>query len=296
MRRTIEITNLNGDTGIGVVSSQLPMDLDYLAFYLVNEGAALVVADMPDFKLIMNSDLVRNYEGTLQDNMNQGDLLDAFAVDQIMPIHLDQLGMKAISATYGTTMNTLSPDPSTGNTITKARIQLKTQGAASPTWRLFADVDDSGNGGPGFVERIQTYGANNIGTSEKSYATVLPFGTFDVRFWRRIFVHNLSGATTVTLARLLKGKARNEIHKRTRPLDLRILADYRQRALFGDINYLIDGTETGIAESFDTMMRNRFFKPDNGSERMITVGQMDLRLTGDAAGLVDLTLDTLGEL
>jgi len=297
MRRTIEITNLNGGSGVGVASSQLPMDLDYFVFYWVNSTPGMAASDVPDMKLYMNSDLVRQYTGTLQDDMNQVDVLDAYAVDNIMVMHLDQLGMKSITASYGTTMNTLSPDPQTGNTITNARVELTNTAGVPPTWRLFADVDDAGNGGPGFVERIKTYAQNNIGTGEKSYDNVLPFGTLDVRFWRRLYIHNLVTATTITLGRLLRASKQNEVFKRTTPLDSRILADYKIRQLSGTVSFLLDGTETGIAEMWDTMKATpKKLRAANGGERVMTAGLMSLRLTADAAGTVDITLDSLGEL
>jgi len=297
MRRTIEITNLNGNQGFAVASSQLPMDLDYFVFYWVNTTPGITVANLPNMKLYMNSDLVRDYTGTFQDEMNQVDTLDAYAVDNIMVMHLDQLGMKSITATYGTTMATLSPDPQTGLTITNARVELTADGGVSPNWRLFADVDDSGNGGPGFVERVKTYGGNNIGTSERAYDNVLPFGTLDVRFWRRLFMSNFQGGpTTITLGRLLVASKQNEVFKRTTPLDARILADYGVRQLAGSVNFLIDGTETGIAEMFDSMrMIPKKSRVPNGP-RIQSMGLMSLRLAADAAGQVDISLDTIGQL
>jgi len=293
MRRTIEITNLEGSGSIGVVSSQLPMGLDYLAFYLVDELGAVAIADVSDIKLFANTDIIRQYSGTFQNDMNQVDFLASFAADNILSIHLDMLNMKTVQATYGTTLNTLSPDPVTGNTITSARVEVTLGGAAVPRWRLFADVDDSGAGGPGFIERIRVYGNETIGTAERSFAKTLPFGTFDVRYWRRLFVANVS-AGAISLGRLLRGSEQAEVFKRTAALDARILGNYGIRQLAGSISFLLDGTETGIPETFDTMVKG----PNMNAKaaKMISVGNMDFRLTNSAAATCDLVLDTIGQL
>jgi len=293
MRRTIELTNLNGQTAVGILSGQLPMALDYMAFYFVDESGNVLIADMSDFKLYMNADLVRQYSGIQGDSINQGDFLDSFVSDNIFSVHLDQLRMKTIEATYGTTMNTLSPDPVTGKTITSSRFELTTNAGLAPAWRVFADVDDAGAGGPGFVERVRVYGNNTIGTSEKSFDNVLPFGTLDVRFWRRLFVSNVS-AGNITLGRILRGSGQEEVFKRTRNLDLRILADYAVRQLVAPTDFLFDGTETGIPETWDTMM---IAGPQPGGDAppgLISVGQMSARLTNSGAATCDLILDTIG--
>lgn len=299
MRRTIELTELNGQNGPGILSVQLPMGLDYMALYFVDTAAALAIANLTDQKMYLGSDLVRQYTGVIQDSaLNQGDRLPAFATDNILSEHFDQIGMKNVLATYGTTINTLSPDPQTGKIITTARVEVTTT-VNAPVWRVFADVDDSSAGGPGFVERIRTYGNLTLGTAERSFATVFPFGTPDVRFWRRLYVHNLS-AGTITEARLMRGSAQNEVFKRTAALDARIIGDYRLRDIVAPVDFLIDGTETGIPETWDTMKRNP--AKVNGAPNvaalpdLVTVGLMDLRLTNSAAATGSITLNTIGSL
>ncbi len=292
MRRTIQLTNVEGSGAVGIFSCQLPMGLDYFAFYFVDTLAAALIADISNLKHYMNGEIMRDLTGTQQQQFNLCDKLGAMVVDGILPLHLDMLNMKTIQASYGPTMNTLSPDPETGKTITSSRLELTLGGSNTPSWQLFADVDDSGAGGPGFVERIKVFGNNNVGTSEKSYATVLPFGTPDVRYWRRILVSNVSSGN-ITLGRLLRGSGQEEIFKRSRTLDTRILADYGFRANGTGVNFSLDGTETGIPETFDTMRAVDSQDPKKG---LITVGSMDLRLTNSSnAQTLDLLHNTMGK-
>jgi hypothetical protein len=298
MRRTVQITNVEGAGSQGVFSAQLPMGLDYFAFYFVDTNAAALVPDISNIKHFMGSDIMRDLTGTQQQQINLSDILDPMATDGIFPLHLDMLSMKTIQATYGPTMNTLSPDADTGRTITSSRLELTLGGANVPAWQLFADVDDAGAGGPGFVERVRVYGNLTIGTSEKSFATVLPFGTPDVRFWRRIFITNVS-AGNITLGRLLRSSENNEVFKRSRTLDARILSDYKFRVNGTGVNFSLDGTETGIPEMWDTMIQNPLNKANGGKSdgvpMFMTVGQMDLRLTNSAAATADIILNTMGK-
>ncbi len=97
----------------------------------------------------------------------------------------------------------------------------------------------------------------------------------------------------ITLGRILRSSAQNEIYKRSRTLDTRILADYGFRANGTGVNYSIDGTETGIPETFDTMMP---VDPKDPSKGLLTVGTMDLRLTNSSnAQTLDLIHVTMGK-
>jgi hypothetical protein len=292
-RRTILLTNVQGNSSIGTFSAQLPMGLDYLAFYAEDTSGTVLIANITNVRHYMNSEIVRDITGVQQDSFNITDKNNGFVTDNILSIHLDMLRMKTVKATYGPTMNTLSPGgAASGNkTITSSRLEIWTNGSNTPAWTLWADVDDSSVGGPGYIERIKAFQNNNVGTTEKSYATVMPFGTPDVRYWRRILVSNLSqtgGATTISLARLLRSSQQNEIYRRDLAIDKHILADYQLRQLSTNIYFLLDGTETGIPETFDTMM------PSNVAGQVVSVGTMDFRLTATAAQTVDLLQNTLG--
>jgi hypothetical protein len=199
------------------------------------------------------------------------------------------IGMKTIQATYGPTMNTMSPDADTGKTITSSRLEITLGGANVPKWTLWADVDDNGNGGPGFIERIKVFGSLSMGTSEKSFVTTFPFGTPDVRYWRRLLVTNVSGGFTTSLGRLLRGSSQSEVFKRTKAIDARILADYRIRTQPAGLDFTFDGTETGVPETWDTM------QPSADGKMMETVGTMDTRLTSTGAATFDAILNTMGK-
>ena len=312
MRRTIQLTGVDGATGVGTFSCNLPMNLDYFAFYAIDLAAAVVLADIPNINLYAQSQTLRQYNGIQQGIMNVFDKLPAYSADSCLSIHLDQLGMKTVQATYGPTLNTLSPDPITGKSITTARLEVITNNVAHvPNWQLFADVDDSGNGGPGNLERIKVFGSLNVGTAEKSFATVFPFGTPDVRFWRRLLVTNIS-AGSITLGRLLRGSAGAEVFKRTGAIDLHVINDYGVRnptfsAGVAGLVFALDGTETGIPEMWDTMVPNgAFIQPQPKAtppvvgtpdlQPFLTVGTMDLRLTASAPATCDIIHSTMGPL
>ena len=314
MRRTIQLTGVDGASGVGTFSCNLPMSLDYFAFYAIDLNAVALLANMPNINLYANGDYLRNYTGVQQGILNTVDKLPAYSTDSCLSIHLDLTGMKTVQATYGSTLNTLSPDPITKKSITTARLEIITNAGSAPNWQLFADVDDAGAGGPGILERIKVFGNIGLGTSEKSLATVFPFGTPDVRWWRRLLVANLSTGT-ITLGRLLRGSASAEVFKRTLAVDQHIVNDYNIRAVAGTASatscaFLLDGTETGIPETWDTMTPNPAWVPDvlnpDGSVKtkgngdtvpnFISVGTMDPRFTASATSTADFIHSTQGSL
>ena len=100
MRRTIQLTGVDGATGVGTFSCNLPMNLDYFGFYAIDLAAAVVLADIPNVNLYAQGETLRQYNGIQQGILNTFDKLPAYTVDSCLSIHLDQLGMKTVQATY----------------------------------------------------------------------------------------------------------------------------------------------------------------------------------------------------
>lgn len=284
MRRTIELTGFNGLSAAGTLAGNLPISLDYIALYIQDTGATAVIGDITDHKVIANADILRQSSGAFQNGLNILDRLAAMSADNIFTIPFQMMGMKTIESSYATTLNTGSPDPRTGKTINQARFEM-TNTTAAPAWRVFAEVDDAGEGGPGWTERIKVFVNAVAGTAEQGFQQVLPFGTEDVRFLRRVGVDLSAGAPT--LVRVLKDRDNKEIFKRTQALNDRILAQALTRTRTGTgFEFVLDTTESGIAETFDTMIDTK-----NGP---VSCGVFDLRITNSAAAAVNFVWDTLG--
>ena len=282
-RRTVELTGVVGNGSDGVKSVILPIGLDYMTVNLVVDSGTVTAAQVTDMKVYANSDMIRNYSGSDQDNMNQFDRLTAMG-GTILRIPFEMIGMKRPDQQYATTLATGLPDPINGKVIATSRIEWTTTGGGAPVFRVFAEVDDSLSG-PGAIIRIKKYTDTLAGTSEQGFGYKIPFGTSDIRFWRRLFWSVTAGATTQY--RLLVGTSNSEYMKRTKALNTRILAD-GVKTLGASFDFVMDTTELGISEMIDTMIPT--------PKGLNSIGVMDPRITASAAATVTFLHETVGEL
>ena len=258
MRRTIEITGLNGNGTAGVVSVLLPPGFDYLGYNLqAVSGAAITVGDVTEIKETLNSDITRLYSGTDQDNMNKFDrMATAYAAGVgVLRIPSEFRAMKTAQYTYAATRNTMSTDKTTGKAITQIRLEVR-QGTAT-THRLFVEVDDSTDMGPGLISRI-TKLEDATSAGEWSGANKISLGTPERRFLRRLFATVDAGTIGATGDTYIKrGNSNSEIFRRNKVLNDRILDDFSSVRLStgfgGPTTFCLDTTESGISEMMDTM-------------------------------------------
>jgi hypothetical protein len=289
-RRTVELTGISGNGTNGTMSLALPMGYDYLSVWLVLDSGTAAITTLTDLKVITNGEILRQYSGSSLNNENLFDLQTSYATNNILRIPFEMLEMKDIRQTYSSTLNTLSVDPATGKAITTARLEWTLAAAVTPVYRVFADVDDSSAGGPGWTMRTQTYTDSISGTSEQGFPKTFPFGTLDRRFLRRLFI--TASAGTIDLVRILRGASNEEYFKRTRLLNAQALNDGVRSSTGGGFSFVVDFTETGIAEAMDTMkMMTR-----NGSNALESVQILDPRLTASGAATLTFMWETLGEL
>ena len=257
MRRTVEIVGLNGNAAIGAVSVPLPMGFDYINLHFASADA-LVPADLTEIRETINSEPTRLYAGSDQEGMNTFDNLPTMATNNILSIMFEMVHMKSVKSSYACTRNTLSADPNTGKAISNINYRL-VQGAAH-SFRLFAEVDDATLGGPGGLSRVLKYSDSApAGPGEYSSQKVVPFGSPERRYLRRVF-STLATATYSGDVRILRGNGQEEIFRRDVAVNAQIQAQnaYVRNGgalgpLGGSATFCIDSTETGISEMFDSM-------------------------------------------
>lgn len=309
MRRTMEIVSVQGNGVSGKKTLIQPTGLDVINFRAL--GTTALPANITNFKEKLNTEIVRDYTGTDQDAMNVTDRMAAMSVDNIFVVPFEMMGMKSIVTQYGTTRNTLSPDPETGDAINN--MQYEWTDNTTDSWRVFIDCDDATTGGPGGITRFQKVSvtvaaSSNYAASIQSY---LQFGSPDRRFLRRMFelisAGTLNGGDTV----IQRGNSRDEIYRRTGPLNVRALTDANVRALptaytVANGGLIIDTTETGISETFDTMRVAsaaeiaQQVKPQGfatmGGVGVLPQTMFDPRFSPSAGGTLTTIAETLGRL
>ncbi len=309
MRRTLEIVSVQGNSAAGKKSIIMPVGLDYIAALLAGETA--VDTDVTNLKEKLNTELVRDITGTDQNDMNLTDRIADMGVDSILRIPFEMMGMKNIATQYGTTRNTMSPDPETGNAING--MILEWTDGTTDEWRVFAEADDATTGGPGGITRFQKVtpqvaASSNYSSSIQSF---IQFGSPDRRFFRRGFFLISAGTLDGGDVVIQRGNAKDEILHRTAVLNVRELTDANVRAV--PTNYdtaaggmIIDTTETGISETFDTM------RPASDAEQKAQVHpqgyaimggvavmpqtMFDIRFSPDTGGALQALTETLGRL
>lgn len=310
MRRTLEIVSVQGNTTAGGKKTIIaPVGLDYIATLLY--GSTAVATDVTNLKERINTEIVRDITGTDQNDMNLSDRVANMSVDSILRIPFEMMGMKSIPTQYGTTRNTLSPDPETGNAINN--YQYEWTDGTTDTWRVFVEADDATTGGPGGITRFQKVvptiaASTNYSASIQSY---LQFGSPDRRFFRRGFFKISAGNLAAGDNVIQRGNSKQEIYRRPANLNTRELTDANVRAL--PANYLvsaggliIDTTETGISETFDTMRPatdaelKQQVKPQGyavmGGVGVLPETMFDVRFSPSAGGALTCLVETLGRL
>lgn len=309
MRRTVEIVSVNGNaTAAGRKSILMPVGFDYIAARL--QGVTAVSTNVSILQELINTEIVRNITGVNQNDMNLLDKMANMSVDFILPMPFEMMGMKNPAQQYSTTRNTGSPDPDTGNQITN--MQLQWVDSTTDTWRVFADVDDSQVGGPGGITRFDSLSAaiGSSATFTSSIAQFLQFGSPERRYMRR----GLFLASTGTLANgdtvIMKGKNKGLFFQRTATGNVRALTDANLRAvptnyITASGGYIIDGTETGISETWDTMRPATAAEikadTDNNIPAMAGIkvkpeAMFDIRFSPTAANTLACIIETIGRL
>lgn len=307
MRRTLEVVGLNGNGAIGRVSALLPMSLDLMVYDWVDPGGNATPADITELREFLNTEPIRLYTGTDQDNMNKLDRMAGFAGD-VLRIPNELVGMKSVDATYSTTRNTLSQDPDTGNAITNGRVDILQ--TIAETWRLFVEADDAILGGPGGITRFQKVAVQNPAgfNGEWSLQNQLVFGSPEKRFLRRLLALVSAGDFLNGDAFIQRGVNNDEIYRRTKVFNDRVLQDYNVRSLpalySASSGFVIDSTETGIGEMFDTMRVATAAEIKAGVANLSNVkgvsllpqSTFNIRFSPSQAGTGTVLAETLGRL
>jgi hypothetical protein len=307
MRRTVEIVSVNGNASAGTKKTIImPVGLDYIHARLAGQTA--VASDISILQELLNTEIVRNFSGTIQNNMNLLDRMADMSVDNILAIPFEMMGMKNPVAQYGTTRNTASPDAETGEAINN--MQLQWTDATADTWRVFADVDDSTTGGPGGITRFQSIDAQVAASSNytSSIQNFTQFGSPERRYFRR----GLFLATAGTLANgdteIQRGNGKNVIFQRTAVLNVRALTDANVRNLpaayaTASGGMIIDTTETGISETFDTMREATDAEakadkglPVMGGKALKPYAMFNIVFSPTVATSLDCQIETIGRL
>lgn len=284
MRRTIEVLGLQGNGAIGEVTAQPSVAFDVIGYNLYDEDGAAQASDVTRLREFLNTEAVRDYLGSDQDMMNQLDRLPAFnsgtlGAPDTFAVPNEMLGMKQVDRTYSTTRNCLSPDKETKAAITQLKVAW-IQGIAE-TWRFFIEADDATDGGPGGITRFQRASAQNpAGTlGEMDLSKWLTFGSPQKRFFRRGFFTLAAGAFTGGDAFIQRGKDNGFIYQRTKSMNDRMVERANVRVLPASLSaatgFVIDTTETGISEMFDTMRPATAQEASAGGQGQSGVAVMD---------------------
>lgn len=302
MRRTLEIVGLNGNSAAGRVSVNLPPTLDYIVDNWFASLAQAVITDLTELRETLNSDVTRLYSGPQQEMMNLVDLMNDFAFSDTLRIPQEMIRMKDVIPSYSTTRNMNSVDPDTGKAIGARRLELVC--GVAETWRLFCEVDDATEGGPGAIERILQFTEAVAGNAEFSFQGKIPFGLPERRFFRRGFFTLDAGNFAAGDFVIRRGSENAEVFRRPYAVNLQIASDYSVRqpnpATYGGNDFfLVDGTETGIPETWDTMVRVPANTPNAvkmGDGFFMPIGIFDIRPFPSAPAGIAALISTLGRL
>lgn len=298
----MEVVGISGNSGAGRVSVNVPMGVDYIADNWWASTDTAVITDITELKESLNSDITRLYSGPQQEMMNLVDLMQTMTVGNLLRIPQEMMRMKDVVPTYSTTRNTLSKDPDTDKAIASRRLELVS--GVGETWRLFCEVDDATEGGPGAIERVLQFTEAVAGGAEFSLQGKIPFGLPERRFLRRGFFTLSAGDFLSGDFVIRRGSGNEELTRRPYLVNLGIATDPGCRqpnpATYGGTDFfLFDTTETGIPEMFDTMVRVDPKTPGAvmmGGNAYLPQGIFDLRPFPSAAATLTSLISTLGRL
>jgi len=307
MRRTLELVPVQGNGVSGRKTIINPLGLDYIAHLLV--GVTATAAVVSSIKEKVNTELVRDITGSDQDNLNQEEKIGAMSVDNTLRIPYEQMGMKSIAQQYGTTRNTISADPETGNSI--SIYSHEWSDSTTDAWRVFVEADDATTGGPGAITRFLKVQPNVAASATygASIASYLQFGIPERRFIRRMALLAAAGTLANGDTVMTRGKSKEEVFRRTAAMNTRQLTDANLRALpaayaVASGGLFVDFTETGIAEMLDTMRpasdqevkANVAGIVEMGGQKVLPYSMLDVRLSPSATGSVTAIVETVGRL
>ncbi len=277
----------NGNT---TNSLPLPPGLDYIGFNF-GVGGTVTAAQISNIHLFGDGDLLIDIaSGTHLDEMNKFDKLTAFG-GTVLRLTLEMLNMKRPEAQLTTTLNVNVPGAGPANNgggavgvapglaaYTNARLEWDCAGATSPEFQanLSADADQAGATGAGAVRRIKKF-VEPVANGAKGI-TRFGFGTAQLRFWRRFFFLMATGGSAISRVRILAGSERREVWNRTKTVNDRILTDTGLKTPGSYWHYVLDFTETGMAELFDT----------------ISEAAMEVEVTADTAENCTIYQETIG--
>jgi hypothetical protein len=279
-RRTVLIPTIQGNGATGMKTVNLPGGYDYLKTSRV--GQTCTAADMTQIQTLVNSASWRTITGTMQDDINQADLLAAASVDYTFVIPYEIPRLKSIAQMYGSTLNTLAPDAGTNASINS--LQETWTDNTSDNWTMWADVDDNApNAGTGGVERLANWNLNFVANTTFS-SSIAPYiqgatGQPITRYLHAIYVLVAAGTLANGETRIVRGQQGEIMFDRVATLNVRELTDYGIRGIptaYSTANggMIIDTTESGVAEMIDTMMVAPAGTPSNAAGAVTRGGQL----------------------
>lgn len=255
--------------GIGLNTQLLPANIDILGLAIVLTSGAAAIGDFGLIQLFGNTEALHEYaNGAELDDINGYDLANKYGVNSILELPLERLGMLEQGARYGATLKINPPDngnntgdgkgvalglPAGTPVFTTGNLQFTVLNTATaPTFDVYAEVERSidKSTGAGPVMRRKRYTETLSGTSEQGFAR-WKFGSEQFRYIRRVFLKN-AGGTIDKMRVTADGK---EVFNRPRLLNNDMIKRYNLHDVTaaGGWQYMIDFTENGQREDFDTL-------------------------------------------
>lgn len=181
-RVPMRITSGNGVAAGNTTTYDLAIGLKYLSFDLVIGGT--VDRSKLMIRHRVNGEVIQEYSAADRDAMNQHDGIPAEAGVLFIPMNTEN--MKTRDGEEMTGINTGSRDDK-GRYISKYTVEIDVpEGATSPTLDLFADTDESTEGGPGLIPRLLKF-PYDLNAGERQIRDI-PKGGVKFARVRRIFV------------------------------------------------------------------------------------------------------------
>lgn len=247
-RRIIKIGGINGNGTDGVMSVILAMGLKYYNFYLALISGSCSAAQFTSLKVLANNAPIHDLTGTDRDYLNKLDGMGAYTGDSIMRIPMEMIGMIDAVTRLSTALNCGIPSPTTGKIINSARLEWTTSGATTPTFEVYAEVDDADDKGPGAI--LRTKAVSEDASSGEYATTKLPYGSEQWRMMKRIGVVT-SGGATIDKAKILFGADNKEVFNALKTVNDRVLID-GVTTPGSDFAFVVDFGSQGMPEFLDT--------------------------------------------